>query len=854
MVEWIISGGVLILVIAALRYVLRGKISLRLQYALWALVLIRLLVPVSFGGSGISVMNAVPNDVSAAILSLGVPEGAYPPPENASAELPAPAAPGTQLISSDTYNGVTNESAAVIDWGQIALYVWLGGITAVGLCLVAANLRFALKLKRSRQRLDIGECKLPVYESALVETPCMFGLFRPAIYVTPDAAQSETTMRHVLAHELTHYSHGDHIWSALRGVCLALHWYNPLVWLAAALSRRDAELACDESTIRRIGEDERSEYGRTLIGMTCQKRAALLITATTMTGNKSSIRERIILIAKKPKMATYTLITVVLIAAVAVGCTFTGAKSETDDVVLYDCGGYSIAVPSEYIDQLIIHTGNELENDNALISIFEKASVEAAIENGIDDSGLGWLFSIIRYNRVQYEQYLRADGSGFSFFAKDEEWYYGYCFPTDVRYYRSGDRYMVEAERNKWNTLNDQMGPWVRDDFTQRNDLIPHSDDEERSGYTYDGDHKLLNYYPYYSVNGSKNEVYTLVLSQPATQGEGGIWCVERMLGDYGNVILWFPDSGIPALDYYAAVQAEHDAGARRDHADVYSAAATFLAESGYFNSAVIDGSLEPAGNSPDNIYNQAWIYDLFDVGGSMDIGLVIEGDMMYNTYTVDSRWYAERYDVLMSSYIWTLLENDSADPADLWATAPYYITVVSAESNVGFTFFGDNNIACYRSGDAVAWYNLTYKYDGGGFLAAEMRAEYDSQDVNFKRINFYYDGTPELAAELLVQEIFGKHMLGLAPGGIYSITDYQVVEWGVMEVSEDEAAIVGWFEYAVIPENFNSPGLWAGNTTEGTGEQEGWLVMYRQFVLQRQEDGYWHCIDFGTGGASLPE
>ena len=60
--------------------------------------------------------------------------------------------------------------------------------------------------------------------------------------------------------------------------------------------------------------------------MTCQKRPALLITATTMTGGKNSIRERITLIARKPKMAAYTLAAVVVIAAVAVGCTFTGAK------------------------------------------------------------------------------------------------------------------------------------------------------------------------------------------------------------------------------------------------------------------------------------------------------------------------------------------------------------------------------------------------------------------------------------------------------------------------------------------------------------------------------------------------
>ena len=70
----------------------------------------------------------------------------------------------------------------------------------------------------------------------------------------------KTAQRHVLAHELTHYRHGDHLWSLLRCVAVTLHWYNPLVWLAAALSRRDAELACDEGTLHRLGEEERTAY------------------------------------------------------------------------------------------------------------------------------------------------------------------------------------------------------------------------------------------------------------------------------------------------------------------------------------------------------------------------------------------------------------------------------------------------------------------------------------------------------------------------------------------------------------------------------------------------------------------
>jgi beta-lactamase regulating signal transducer with metallopeptidase domain len=604
MIEWMVSSSILIAVMIALRHFLRGKISLRIQYALWALVLVRLLVPLSLGNTGFSVLNILPENPAGAVLSAtqsgGVPGDAYTLPAGTAAAPEHYAAAGAQEETPhDNQDAVTNVEAHITDWGAIVFAVWIAGLALVGSFLLVSNLRFAARMKKTRSVINAGEYRLSVYVTSAVDTPCLFGLFRPAIYVTPETAADATMLRHAAEHETTHFRHGDHVWSVLRGVCLALHWYNPLVWYAAFLSRRDAELACDEATISRIGEGERAEYGRTLIGMTCRKRSSLLLTATTMTGSARGIKERIMLIAKKPQMAVSSLVAVVLIAAVAVGCTFTGAARETDragsDVALYDCGGLTVAIPNEHLDRLIVRTGDELNDDTVLISVEEKASVEAAAADGLDDSGLGWLFSIVRYDLVRYERYLCADGSGLSFFAKDNEWYYGYHTASDVRFYRSGDGYSDQAARAQWDLLNNQMGPSVRDDFVVRNHLTPYSDTEARSGYTYGGTHRFLNYYPYYSVNGSRDEVYVLVLSQPAKQGDGGIWCVERMLDSTGYAYLWFPDSGRPASEYYAELQTQCDAGYNADLLDVESAAIAFLKESGYFGSPVVPGSLLPA-------------------------------------------------------------------------------------------------------------------------------------------------------------------------------------------------------------------------------------------------------------------
>ena len=419
MMQWIVSSSVLILVVIALRYVLRGKLSLRMQYALWLLVLVRLLVPVSFGASDLSVMNAVPeraptvqqgtdqqdivgerNDAPANAGTVGIP-----------AQSMNEAAP-PNLVQNVTTAPVTAPTVEKTDWARIAETVWLAGAAALGLVFLAVNLRFGKKLRRSRERVEETDACLPVYESGETDTPCLFGVAKPSIYVTPDTRTEAETLRYALAHEQTHYRHGDNLWAVLRGVCLALHWYNPLVWWAAELSRRDAELACDEATIRRIGESERAAYGRTLIRMTCEKRPALLVTATMMTDSGKGLKERISLLVKKPKTAAYTAVTVLLIAGLSVACTFTGGRENAELAepfgksyevaeVMYQPSVYSFALTTDTAPYFRIAANGEsltvvdLSNDGANAeSAYGALEVYTLTKENFDerflDDQLGW--------------------------------------------------------------------------------------------------------------------------------------------------------------------------------------------------------------------------------------------------------------------------------------------------------------------------------------------------------------------------------------------------------------------------------------------------------------------------------
>lgn len=285
MLEWIISSAVLLAAVIAVRYALRGRLRPGVQYAMWAIVLVRLLVPVSFGSGAYSAGTAAAAlEQTPAVQAVLTPSMDYDAAysqvarEYAGRGLDASElAPRQQQAMEREIRALQRPTAV-----QVLQWVWLGGMTAMALALTGSNLRLYIRLRRSRRELT-REGRVPVYVTEAVDTPCLFGLVRPAVYLTPEAAGDDVTRQHSVAHELTHLRHGDHVWSLLRCVCLAVHWYDPLVWWAAVLSRRDAELACDDATIRRLGEEQRAAYGRTLVRMTCRRPGNLLVTATTMT-------------------------------------------------------------------------------------------------------------------------------------------------------------------------------------------------------------------------------------------------------------------------------------------------------------------------------------------------------------------------------------------------------------------------------------------------------------------------------------------------------------------------------------------------------------------------------------------
>ncbi len=344
LLEWVCTSMFLILVVLALRAALGKRVSAGLRYALWAVVLMRLLVPVQLftfplagtrvftGSDTVQTVQTVP-DAPAPLHSVGAEQDAVPAPvgqTGPSAVLTAPKLPSPPAVPDAPE---PPDFDHLPGWMGYLGWAWLLGSAAVALVLLASNLRFYWILRRERIPLERVDCPLRAYVAVGLPSPCLFGIVRPAVYVTPEAAADPAMLRHVLAHEYTHYRHGDHIWSLLRCAALAVHWWDPLVWLAARLSRRDGELACDEGALKRLGDGERAAYGSTLLALvTARPRPGdLFRCATTMAGDKKSLKERIGRIAKAPKRVIWAAAVAVLVTALACACAFGSAEERDPD-------------------------------------------------------------------------------------------------------------------------------------------------------------------------------------------------------------------------------------------------------------------------------------------------------------------------------------------------------------------------------------------------------------------------------------------------------------------------------------------------------------------------------------------
>lgn len=250
-----------------------------------------------------------------------------------------------------------------------AFWVYIAGAACVTVWFVFRNIRFRHMLRTGRVEALSGKVEteyhqlcvrrrakpLPVYYTDPLPSACLVGVFQPYIAL-PLTSRPVETVR-VLEHEICHYKGRDHLWGVVRLLCCIVHWFNPLVWLAASVSMNDCELACDERVVQALSEEERRAYAEILVLAAARKNAPglpVLATGMTMTGKK--LKERVRSIVHNSKTVRWLAIVFSTVACAALVCAF--ATSEFVPSVRFSLGS---AGPTAVYAKTAIEDSNAAE-------------------------------------------------------------------------------------------------------------------------------------------------------------------------------------------------------------------------------------------------------------------------------------------------------------------------------------------------------------------------------------------------------------------------------------------------------------------------------------------------------------
>jgi beta-lactamase regulating signal transducer with metallopeptidase domain/uncharacterized GH25 family protein len=367
--EWLLNhslqAGVLVLLVLLLQWVFRRQLTNRWRFALWWIVLARLLLPFN-PESTISLFNVFqanvhlesprtsafvpfarsPENRSVVIPKfVDVPAQLELPPVNSIPSMesvfvapdppnPINAAPSGS-VPADNRQFFRPRPPAIDNYFILgAVTLWLTGVLGLAGVVAIQLFRFYQKLARASAPADpnlvalLNDCRrefglsrpIELLETAAVQSPALFGLVRLRLLLPRGFGGqfSGRELRYIFLHELAHVKRGDLWLSWLVTALQILHWFNPLLWLGFARLRADRELACDELALLRAGDDAGTAYGETVVKLLEQLSGSTAVPGLVgILEDKKQMRRRISMIARFRKPSRWSVLAAILVAAMA---------------------------------------------------------------------------------------------------------------------------------------------------------------------------------------------------------------------------------------------------------------------------------------------------------------------------------------------------------------------------------------------------------------------------------------------------------------------------------------------------------------------------------------------------------
>ena len=557
------TASIVIIFILIARLFLK-KVPKIYTYVLWAVVLIRLLVPFSIE-SILSLMPVSTKPISHEILYSHTPTihtGVTSVDQFVSQVLPA----GTPTASVNPLQV----------WIFIAEVIWVLGMVV----LLAYGLVSLIVLKKKLYKIEqtnrytqaVASMKRlagkhRIYVTDRVNTPFVLGIMRPKIYLPLGLGDEEA--HYILLHEQIHIKRCDHIIRLISFILVCIHWFNPFIWVAFFLAGKDMEMSCDEAVIRTLGHSIKKHYSTSLLSFAMGKSHTGLI---PLAFGESSTKSRVknILNYKKP---SFWVVGIILMAGILLGVgllTNPIQSLEVNESLQQEENKEQIASDSNDT----IGVGEESTNETAVV---QGATIEACAEAylkevvegyshittfKIMDSKITALNKIVSFDHLinntvelwAIEYRLKPDRVNEQVTGTDGVLVDGWLT-------EDGDMgkpvLAVEVENGNYTLLGEIRSGYIGTTLSSQEiamrQLLEQKGRIEKE--TYEGQHIVVKF-PL-----SNGETCKLLLSQPAKKGKGGIWCVERWLDGGGSVYYDDPGVNTTLATYYEEMQAAYDKG-----------------------------------------------------------------------------------------------------------------------------------------------------------------------------------------------------------------------------------------------------------------------------------------------------
>lgn len=309
-----ISAGWIVLGVLLLRSLLR-KAPKWITVLLWGVVALRLVCPFTIE----SAMSLIP---SAQTISPGIMMERNPSVNSGIPIINSVINP--IIVKSFAPDPATSANPLQLLIPILSVF-WVAGIVGMLLYTAVSYLRLKKKIGTAVRLRD------NLFQSENVASPFVLGMVKPRIYLP--FGLNEQDMSHVIAHEQAHIRRKDHWWKPLGFALLALHWFNPLIWLGYVLLCRDIELACDEKVIKGLGDGQKADYSQALL--TCSVNRSR-IAACPLAFGEVGVKNRVKSVLNYRKPAVWIIVMAIAASAVAAVCFLTDPISDAGGVKLMD--------------------------------------------------------------------------------------------------------------------------------------------------------------------------------------------------------------------------------------------------------------------------------------------------------------------------------------------------------------------------------------------------------------------------------------------------------------------------------------------------------------------------------------